>query len=210
MSAPLLVDRPVEETEDSAKRRQIIEGARTIFRVLGFDAASMGEIAKAAGVSKGTLYVYFKDKDELFQAIVEKECAFQAEGVFDLDASDPDVAGTLTRIAFVKVLCVPERLHTFRTVFAIADRKPNVGRTFYETGPGIGIAKMRAYFDAQVAAGRLTVVDTEVAAAQFIESCHATMLKPMMFNFGPPPSLERIEHVVGIAVRTFMAAYGKK
>jgi AcrR family transcriptional regulator len=212
MSAPLLVDRPVEETEDSAKRRQIIEGARTIFRVLGFDAASMGEIAKAAGVSKGTLYVYFKDKDELFQAIVEKECAFQAEGVFDLDASDPDVAGTLTRmgVAFVKVLCVPERLHTFRTVFAIADRKPNVGRTFYETGPGIGIAKMRAYFDAQVAAGRLTVVDTEVAAAQFIESCHATMLKPMMFNFGPPPSLERIEHVVGIAVRTFMAAYGKK
>jgi len=212
MSAPLLVDRPVEETDDSAKRRQIIEGARTVFRVLGFDAASMGEIAKAAGVSKGTLYVYFKDKDELFQAIVEKECAFQAEGVFDLDASDPDVAGTLTRmgIAFVKVLCVPERLHTFRTVFAIADRKPNVGRTFYETGPGIGIAKMRAYFDAQVAAGRLTVVDTEVAAAQFIESCHATMLKPMMFNFGPPPSLERIEHVVGIAVRTFMAAYGKK
>jgi len=212
MSAPLLVDRPVEETEDSAKRRQIIEGARTIFRVLGFDAASMGEIAKAAGVSKGTLYVYFKDKDELFQAIVEKECAFQAEGVFDLDASDPDVAGTLTRmgVAFVKVLCVPERLHTFRTVFAIADRKPNVGRTFYETGPAIGIAKMRAYFDAQVAAGRLTIADTEVAAAQFIESCHATMLKPMMFNFGPPPSLERIEHVVGIAVRTFMAAYERK
>jgi len=212
MTAPLLIDRPVVETEDSAKRRQIIEGARTIFRVLGFDAASMGEIAKAAGVSKGTLYVYFKDKDELFQAIVEKECAFQAEGVFDLDASDPDVAGTLTRmgVAFVKVLCVPERLHTFRTVFAIADRKPNVGRTFYETGPAIGIAKMRAYFDAQVAAGRLTIADTEVAAAQFIESCHATMLKPMMFNFGPPPSLERIEHVVGIAVRTFMAAYGKK
>jgi AcrR family transcriptional regulator len=212
MTAPLVLDRPAEETEDSAKRRQIIEGARTVFRILGFDAASMGEIAKAAGVSKGTLYVYFKDKDELFQAIVEKECGFQAEGVFDLDASDPDVAGTLTRmgIAFVKVLCVPERLHTFRTVFAIADRKPNVGRTFYETGPAIGIAKMRAYFDAQVAAGRLTIADTEVAAAQFMESCHATMLKPIMFNFGPPPSLERIEHVVGIAVRTFMAAYEKK
>jgi AcrR family transcriptional regulator len=72
MIAPFVLDRPAEETEDSAKRRQIVEGARTIFRVLGFDAASMGEIAKAAGVSKGTLYVYFKDKDELFQAIVAK------------------------------------------------------------------------------------------------------------------------------------------
>src|SRR5216684_2012346 len=169
IAASLVLDRPAEETDDSAKRRQIIEGARTIFRVLGFDAASMGEIAKAAGVSKGTLYVYFKDKDELFQAIVEKECVFQAEGVFDFDVANPDVAGSLTRmgIAYVKILCVPERLSTLRTVIAIADRKPNAGRTFYETGPAAGTAKLRGYFEAQVAAGRLTIADCEVAAAQF-------------------------------------------
>jgi len=212
MTAPLVIDRMAEEAEDSAKRRQILEGARVIFRVLGFDAASMGEIAKAAGVSKGTLYVYFKDKDELFQAIVEKECVFQAEGVFDFDVANPDVAGSLTRmgIAYVKILCVPERLSTLRTVIAIADRKPNAGRTFYETGPAAGTAKLRGYFEAQVAAGRLTIADCEVAAAQFMESCHATLLKPMMFNFGPAPSLERIEYVVAIAVKTFMAAYEKK
>jgi AcrR family transcriptional regulator len=214
MTATLVLDRPAEETEDSAKRRQIVEGARIVFKALGFDAASMGEIAKAAGVSKGTLYVYFKDKDELFQAIVKKECSLQAEGVlvFDLEGGDPDIAGTLTRlgVAFMKALCEPERLSTTRTVMAIADRKPNIGRTFYETGPAKGLAKLRAYLEAQVAAGRLVIEDPEVAAAQFIESCHATMLKPMMLNFAPPPSLERIEHVVGIAVKTFMAAYGRK
>ena len=212
MNAPLILDRRAEETEDTAKRRQIVEGARTVFRALGFDAASMGEIAKAAGVSKGTLYVYFKDKDELFQAIVEKECPLQAEGVFNLDETDPDIAGTLTRlgVAFMKALCEPDRLSTARTVMAIADRKPNIGRTFYETGPAKGLAKLRAYFEAQVAAGRLVIEDPEVAAAQLIESCHATMLKPMMLNFAPPPSLARIEHVVGIAVKTFMAAYAKK
>lgn len=212
MTAPLVLDRAAEETEDSAKRRQIIDGASTIFRVLGFDAASMGEIAKAAGVSKGTLYVYFKDKDELFQAIVEKACPLQAEGVFDLDEGDPYIAGTLTRlgVAFMKALCEPERLSTARTVMAIADRKPNIGRTFYETGPAKGTARLRAYFEAEIAAGRLEMEDPEVAAAQFMESCHATMLKPMMLNFAPPPPLERIEHVVKIAVKTFMAAYGKK
>jgi AcrR family transcriptional regulator len=212
MTAPFMLDRVVQEAEDSAKRRQIVEGARTIFRALGFDAASMGEIAKAAGVSKGTLYVYFKDKDELFHAIVEKECAFQAEGVFDFDVDDPDVARELTRmgIAYVKLLCVPDRLSTFRAVMAIADRKANAGRTFYEAGPAKGIAKVQAYFEAQVAAGRLVIEDCEVAAAQFMESCHATMLKPMMLNFAPPPTPERIEHVVTIAVKTFMAAYGKK
>jgi AcrR family transcriptional regulator len=212
MTAPLVLGRPADDTEDSAKRRQIVEGARTVFRALGFDASSMGEIAKAAGVSKGTLYVYFKDKDELFQAIVEKECIFQAEGVFDLDPANPDVEGSLTRMgnAFVKILCVPDRLSMLRIVMAIADRKPTAGRPFFEAGPAHGIAKLRAYFEAQVAAGRLVIEDCEVAAAQFIETCHATMLKPMLFSCAPPPSPERIAHVVGIAVKVFMEAYGKK
>jgi AcrR family transcriptional regulator len=203
---------PIHETEDSAKRRQIVEGARSVFLAHGFDAASMGEIAKVAGVSKGTLYVYFKDKDELFKAIVEKECVFQAEGIFAFDVDDPDVAGTLARVgvAFVQKLCAPSRQAPLRAVIAIADRMPNIGRTFYETGPAVGLAKMRAYLEAQVAAGRLVIPDCEIAAAQFIETCHATLFKPVLFNFAPPPPLERIEYVVSIAVRTFMAAYGKK
>jgi AcrR family transcriptional regulator len=207
----LVLDPPVHETEDSAKRRQIVEGARSVFLAHGFDAASMGEIAKVAGVSKGTLYVYFKDKDELFKAIVEKECVFQAEGIFAFDVDDPDVAGTLARVgvAFVQKLCAPSRQAPLRAVIAIADRMPNIGRTFYETGPAVGLAKMRAYLEAQVTAGRLVIPDCEVAAAQFIETCHATLFKPVLFNFAPPPPLERIEYVVSIAVKTFMAAYGK-
>jgi AcrR family transcriptional regulator len=203
---------PIHETEDSAKRRQIVEGARSVFLAHGFDAASMGEIAKVAGVSKGTLYVYFKDKDELFKAIVEKECVFQAEGIFAFDVDDPDVACTLARVgvAFVQKLCAPSRQAPLRAVIAIADRMPNIGRTFYETGPAVGLAKMRAYLEAQVTAGRLVIPDCEVAAAQFIETCHATLFKPVLFNFAPPPPLERIEYVVSIAVKTFMAAYGNK
>jgi len=56
--------------EDSSKRRQILDGARKVFMDLGFDGASMNEIARSAGVSKGTLYVYFADKNRLFEAIV--------------------------------------------------------------------------------------------------------------------------------------------
>ena len=72
---------PAEQAE-SAKRRQIMEGAREMFLAQGFDGASMGEIARSAGVSKGTLYVYFVSKEQLFQAIVEGECQAQAEQVF--------------------------------------------------------------------------------------------------------------------------------
>jgi hypothetical protein len=92
-------------------------------------------------------------------------------------------------------------------VIAVAERMPEIGRKVYETGPAVGIAKVAAYLQAQVDAGVLAIDDCEVAAAQFIETCHATMFKPMLFNFAPPPPPERIRHVVGIAVRAFMKAY---
>jgi AcrR family transcriptional regulator len=210
MTDTLIHDRPaVALDEDSAKRRQIIDGARAVFLARGFDAASMGEIARVAGVSKGTLYVYFENKEELFGAIVQDECGAQAEGVFDLDHGDHDVEAVLTRmgIAFAKFLCRPEKASASRTVIAIAERMPEVGRRFFESGPALGVARLSAYLDAQIEAGILKIEDTEVAAAQFIESCHATMFKPIVFNFGKAPTEERIEHVVGIAVRAFLAAY---
>jgi len=98
MSELGILERPQVSDEDSAKRRQIIEGARAIFLSQGFDAASMNDIARAAGVSKGTLYVYFKHKEQLFEAIVEQECETQAEGIFELDADDHDVEAVLTRL----------------------------------------------------------------------------------------------------------------
>jgi len=204
--------RLVTSEDDSAKRRQIIDGAREVFLAKGFDAASMMDIAKAAGVSKGTLYVYFKDKDELFASIVQGECSMQAEGVFNFDNADHDVEATLLRHgkAFMRNASDPCRLSSLRAVIAVAERMPDLGRKIYETGPAVGIAKLAAYLRAQVDAGLLAIDDCEVAAAQFIETCHATMFKPMLFNFAPPPTPERIDHVVGMAVRAFMAAYAVK
>jgi AcrR family transcriptional regulator len=195
--------------DESAKRRQIIDGARAVFLAQGFDAASMNDIARAAGVSKGTLYVYFGNKEELFEAIVHQECEEQAEGIFDLDPNDRDVEAVLTRlgIGYVKFLCRPEKASAIRTVIAIADRMPEVGRKFYESGPAAGIAQLAAYLAAQVEAGVLVVEDCEIAAAQFMESAHAMLFKPIVFNFAPAPSQEQVERSVRIAVTVFLAAY---
>src|SRR5277367_6356472 len=80
--------------EDSSKRRQILDGARKVFMDLGFDGASMGEIARSAGVSKGTLYVYFADKNRLFEAIVQEEAREKSAVDFNFDPGR-DVATTL-------------------------------------------------------------------------------------------------------------------
>jgi AcrR family transcriptional regulator len=203
----LLAQGPADE--DSSKRRQIVEGARQVFMAQGFDAASMGEIARVAGVSKGTLYVYFKSKEELFEAIVGLQCRAQAEQIFNLDPEDHDVEGVLTRlgVAFVRFLCRPGGAPPLRTVIAIAERMPELGRRFYETGPAVGAAQLASYLKAQVAAGVLKIEDCEIAAAQFLDACLATVFKPILFNFGPTPTPERIDYVVKIAVRVFLAAY---
>jgi AcrR family transcriptional regulator len=194
--------------DDGAKRRQILDGATAVFLEKGFDAASMGEIARAAGVSKGTLYVYFDDKQALFDAIVQEACHIHAERVFEFDHAERDVAAVLAKlgVAFATVMCRPEQMSAIRTVIAVADRMPELGRKFYETGPACGGQKLAAYLDAQVAASVLAVDDTVIAAEQFMGAVMATSFRRTLFNCGAPTS-EEIAYAVGIAVRTFMAAY---
>src|ERR1700748_106187 len=107
--------------EDSSKRRQILDGARKVFMDLGFDGASMGEIARSSGVSKGTLYVYFADKSRLFEAIVEETALVQGEIAFDVDARGAP-ATTLRECgaAYIAMILRPDGGSAIRTVMAIA------------------------------------------------------------------------------------------
>ena len=197
--------------EDSSKRRQILDGARKLFLDLGFDAASMGEIARAAGVSKGTLYVYFADKNRLFEAIVEEESLEQGKVVFNLDPAR-DVTTTLMEFgqAYIQLLCRPGVGSATRTVMAIAERMPEVGRRFYENVVALTIRRLAAYLDARVKAGDLEIEDRELAATQFMQMCQATLFQPFIFQAAPAPTAARIAHVVKSATRIFLAAYQVK
>lgn len=55
------------------KKEQIIEAARNLFTTFGYKRVSMDEIALKSGVTKRTVYSYFKDKDELFEYFVTEE-----------------------------------------------------------------------------------------------------------------------------------------
>jgi AcrR family transcriptional regulator len=197
--------------EDSSKRRQILDGARRVFMDLGFDGASMGEIARAAGVSKGTLYVYFADKSRLFEAIVEEESLAQGKVAFNFDP-ERDVTTTLMEFgqAYIQMLCRPGGGSATRTVMAIAERMPDVGRRFYNNVVSHTIARLAAYLDARAAAGDLEIADRQLAAAQFMQMCQALLFMPFIFQAAPAPSAERIAEVVASATRMFLAGYRAK
>ena len=194
--------------EDSAKRRQIMDGARRVFMDLGFDGASMNEIARAAGVSKGTLYVYFTDKSRLFEAIVEQESLEHGKSAFTFDvAKDAEVTLRDFGRAYIEVLCRPDGGSAVRTVMAIAERMPDVGRRFYENVLAHSINRLAAYLAARVSAKQLAIDDCELAATQFMMMCQATLFQPYVFQAKPAPTPQQIARVVDSATRIFLSAY---
>jgi AcrR family transcriptional regulator len=197
--------------EDSSKRRQIMDGAHRVFMEQGFDAASMNEIARAAGVSKGTLYVYFPDKSRLFEAIVEQEVLEQGKLAFNFDPAIP-ADKTLRDFgrAYIELLCRPGGGSSVRTVMGIAERMPELGRRFYENVIEHTFNTFADYLKARVKAGELVIDDCSLASPQFMMMCQATLFQPYIFQAKPAPSAEQIERVVESATKIFLNMYRAK
>jgi AcrR family transcriptional regulator len=195
--------------QESDKRRQILDGARTVFLSAGYDGASMGEIARAAGVSKGTLYVYFDSKEALFEALILQEKASLAETLFTFDPDDADVPAVLTRLgmSFLAEMSQPRHISVHRMVIGVCEKFPHFGQVYYEAGPARGVARLAAYLDARVEAGQLRIADTTLAAQHFLHLCLAGLLTRMLFAAGGMADEARMRFQTGEAVRVFLAAY---
>lgn len=198
---------------DPEKRRQILDGAHEVFLARGFDTASMSDIAAAANVSKGTLYVYFQDKEHLFLALIERERESQKRAAFDALQDDPDPAHALAIFGerLIKLLSSDFAVSAHRIVIGVAERMPDLGREFYENGPLQGTQRLAGYLDDRVKEGKLAIEDTALAASQFLDLSQSTLLRPRLFNaVREQPSEAEIARVVKAAVEMFMAQYGRR
>jgi len=195
----------------NAKRTDILEGARVVFRAEGFDGASMDKIAQAARVSKGTLYVYFRNKEELFQALVMVDRQEAAEQMCIVEDDEAEIGEMLQRVGerFLTMMTSPQHIALIRMVMGAAEKFPEAGRTFFEMGPCFGINRLADYLDRQVERGRLVIdEDTTFAAANFLNLCHGTIVKRLLFGYVDTPDTAEIEATVASAVRMFLKAYG--
>ena len=137
-------------------------------------------------------------------------CKVQGEHDFQLDPDDHDnVAGALTRFGtlFATMMCRPETISGLRLVIAISARMTERGQRFYLEGPAHSVAQLQSYLEAQNAAGILAVDDCEVAAAQFIELGDRHDVQAGAVQLLSAALRKRAAHVVGIAVKAFLAAY---
>lgn len=198
--------------QDPAKRRQILDGARRVFIQMGFDAASMNDITREAGVSKGTIYVYFANKEELFEAIVEEERASIFNDMYEALERGGDLREALIRFGLVlskKITC-DKVMRAQRTVIGVAERMPELGARFYERGPKRGHERVKAYLGAAMDKGLLDIPDLELASYQLGDLCLAGLFRQCIFGYrADAPSEDEIRRVVTSGVDVFLKAYAK-
>lgn len=199
--------------QDPAKRAQILDGAKRCFLSLGFEAASMNDITSEAGVSKGTLYVYFEDKADLFAALIDREkSAVMSAAQHQLEAggSIPDALHRFGTYVTTR-LTSEEVIRAQRMVLGVAERMPEIAQRFF-TGDSFSAHHiLKDWLDHRVAASELAIEDTDLASRQFLELSMASIYKRRLFgNLPKPAPAKEIDRVVASAVAVFMGFYGPK
>ncbi|PCE25456.1 TetR family transcriptional regulator [Paraburkholderia acidicola] len=154
------------------KRSAILDGAKTVFLRDGFGLATMDDVAAAAGVGKQTVYRHFKSKEALFVGLVSAMCAQEgallasAQGEPSADAPEgtPEVALRELGWSLARSLITTDNLRLYRAIVAEAERLPELGRVFYESG-----AKVVRAFAAKILRERFDESTAALRAATFVQ-----------------------------------------
>ena len=129
-----------------ARREAILKAALWVFAAHGFEAARLEDVAAHAGVAKGTLYLYFQDKEALFEALVRNAVSpllehmsrvAAAPGISPLDAIETFFA------VFEKEVLGTERKLLLRLIMAEGPRFPAIAEFYYREVVSRGLGLMR-------------------------------------------------------------------
>jgi AcrR family transcriptional regulator len=189
--------------QDPAKRQQIIEAAKVCFMRDGFEATSMNDITAEAGVSKGTIYVYFADKEDLFTSL----CRGERASLLDFAQQELDASSTVREglgrfgVALTTRLTSTHVIRAQRMVLGVAEKMPRLAASFFGPEPFSGLVILQTYLDRKVIAGEVDINDTDLAMAGLFK-------RRLFGTMEEEPPAETITYMVGKAVDIFLAYYG--
>lgn len=151
---------------DEAKTRAILDAARDLFSERGYQV-SMDEIARAAGVSRQTVYNRFPSKTELGQAMARR-WSDAISAPLDSDQPPEDVLTALATAILEKFL--DRGGSAMRGLVLISPDSPDMAAAVYAAGPGQTLSRLTQWLRVQGDAGRLDVPDPARAAEAFLGS----------------------------------------
>ncbi|WP_419758234.1 TetR/AcrR family transcriptional regulator [Acidisoma sp.] len=191
------------------RRHAILDGAGRVFARDGYEGASMAQIAREIGVSKGTLYNYFPSKAALFSGFISASCDQSLKRIFDIPPSDNEPEETLFRAgkSILEMMLSPFRQAIHRMVMSEAGQFPELARAFFEAGPQRGLNYLSHWLRQETAAGRLIVPDPDFAAEQFFALCQTKLVMRARLRLIETADPAESERVVAGAVSVFLKAY---
>lgn len=178
---PLPSKRPARRSTAEARRRSILAAALTVFASHGFAAARLDEVAARAGVAKGTLYLYFRDKEALFEALVRSAVSPLLQQMSKV-ATSPEISPLQAIDAFfalfVKEVLGTERKLLLRLIMAEGPRFPAIAEFYYREVVTRGLGIMRALAERAAREGAFC----SDAAARFPQLIVAPLLLAVLWD----------------------------
>lgn len=144
--------------DKSAQRRDaILAAALQEFSACGFAAARLDDVARRAGVAKGTIYLHFKDKEALFQELVT---TMLVPFIANIEAAPPaglPIRTVLERLSdlFVREICGTDRHKLVRLIMTEGPRFPQLAEFYYQHVINRAVAAMRGLLEAAHRRGEL-------------------------------------------------------
>jgi AcrR family transcriptional regulator len=139
------------------RRTAILDAALEEFSASGFAATRLDDVARRAGVAKGTIYLYFRDKESLFQELIRSMLSpvvGRLEAAQLADAPARMIVETIVEL-FVREIFGTRRKDVIRLIITEGARFPRIAEFYYHEVIERAVAAVRALMARAVARGEL-------------------------------------------------------
>ena len=152
-----IVGDSARDTRSAARREAILAAALDEFSASGFEATRLDDVAKRAGIAKGTIYLYFRDKETLFQELIREMLtplvgSIEAMGAADLPL--PQIASHIADL-FMREVYETRRKDVVRLMISEGRRFPKLAEFYYREVLSRIIAAVRALLNRAAARGEV-------------------------------------------------------
>jgi len=208
-----MMERTVERTEvPVGKAESILAAAKRTFLASGFGTVSMDTIAREAGVSKATVYAHFAGKEELFGAVIGRECGlyFARFSAGELDPVNIRSSLAVLGRRYLELVLSPDAIALHRIILGEVTRFPGLGEVFWRAGPERQRLQIEAFLKSAVASGTLSLPDARLAAEQFVSLVRGEIQLRQLLLLEAKAGEAEIDAVVEGAVDTFIRAFERQ
>lgn len=166
----MLPPQPARRRRKDARPTEIADAALALFSERGFAATRLEDVATRAGVSKGTLYLYFPTKEDLFRAVLRQGLLPNLEAMEHAVAADQapapvllgQIAGRLLQVLDTNLTAIP------KLVLAESGNFPAIARMYADEVVMRAMALLTSILNRGIERGELRRVDPQSAIPTFI------------------------------------------